>query len=216
VREARRLAALLEVEHVLIRSNELENPAFRKNPVDRCYVCKKELFSQLKEIAEKREIPWVVEGSTIDDLSDHRPGRRAVAEFGIRSPLLEAGLEKTEIRRLSRQLNLPTWDKPSFACLASRFPYREPISEKGLQMVDMAEQFLLGLGFRTVRVRSHRDIARIEVSTGELDRFLEPGLRQQVVRELKSIGYTYVAVDLEGYRSGSMNEPFRKAKGKSA
>ncbi len=213
VEEARRLAALLDVEHALVHTGEMEIPEFRSNPVDRCYFCKGELFSQFRRIAQKREISWIAEGSTVDDISDHRPGRRAIKELHIRSPLEEAGLKKEEIRLLSRQLNLPTWDRPSFACLASRFPYGETISDQGLKMVDGAEQFLIEQGFRQVRVRSHGPMARIEISRGEMDRLLDPPLRDRVTRKLKQIGFAYVTLDLEGYRSGSMNETLPNREG---
>ncbi|MBW2121925.1 MAG: ATP-dependent sacrificial sulfur transferase LarE [Deltaproteobacteria bacterium] len=205
--EAKRLAALLGVEHILIPTGEMEIPEFRSNPADRCYYCKRDLFSRLRETADKRGIPWLVEGSTLDDVSDHRPGRKAAKELQVRSPLEEAELTKAEIRSLSKNMGLPAWDKPSFACLSSRFPYGDPITEKGLKMVDRAEQLLLDLGFRQVRVRLHGSMGRIEIPGTEISRFLEPKLRERVTRGLKEMGFTYVALDLEGYRSGSMNEP---------
>jgi len=211
VAEARRLAARLDVEHLLVHSGEMDIPEFRSNPVDRCYFCKGGLFSQFKRIAESRKLHWVVEGSTVDDMSDHRPGRRAIKELNIRSPLEEAGLRKEEIRFLSQRLDLPTWNKPSFACLASRFPYGEAISEEGLRMVDRAEQLLLDYGFSQVRVRFHGRMARIEIPKNEIDRFLEPLMRDRVNQKLKQIGFVYVALDLEGYRSGSMNETLTKS-----
>lgn len=203
---AKRLAGLLDVEHVLVPTGEMDIPEFRSNPVNRCYFCKRELFSQFRRIAQHRQISWVAEGSTMDDMTDHRPGRKAVRQLQVRSPLEEAGLKKEEIRLLSRQLNLPTWDRPSFACLSSRFPYGDPITEKGLKMVDRAEQFLLDLGFRQVRVRLHGHMARIEIPKADMARFLEPALRNRVNQRLKQMGFAYVALDLEGYRSGSMNE----------
>jgi uncharacterized protein len=206
VEEATRLAALLDVDHMLVPTEEMDIPEFRSNPVDRCYFCKKELFSQFREIANDRNLSWIAEGSTVDDKSDHRPGRRAIQELRIRSPLEEAGLGKEEIRVLSRQMSLPTWNRPSFACLASRFPYGETITEEDLRRVDGAEQLLLDLGFRQVRVRHHGQMARIEISPVDMERFLEPGLRDRVNRKLKEIGFAYVTLDLEGYRSGSMNE----------
>jgi uncharacterized protein len=159
----------------------------------------------------RRQIEWVADGSTADDVSDYRPGRRAVEELQIRSPLQEVGLKKEEIRLLSKKLNLPTWDKPSFACLASRFPYGDPINEENLKMVDAAEQFLLDLGFKQVRVRCHARVARIEIPRVDMGRFLEPDIRDQVNRKLKRIGFGYVSLDLEGYRSGSMNEVLAKS-----
>jgi uncharacterized protein len=206
VAEAKRLASLLDVEHILIDTGEMEIPEFRSNPVERCYFCKRELFGQFKQIAKDRQISWIAEGSTVDDVSDHRPGRRAIKELQIRSPLEEAGLTKEEIRLLSRQMHLPTWNRPSFACLASRFPYGETISDEGVRMVDRAEQFLLNLGFGQVRVRLHGQMARIEVPQVDIERFFESDLRDRVNQELRQIGFAYVALDLEGYRSGSMNE----------
>jgi uncharacterized protein len=206
VAEAKRLADTLDVEHMIIQVQEMENPAFRANPVDRCYICKRDLLLRFREIASRRHLAWVVEGSTVDDRSDRRPGRRAVEELQIRSPLEEAGLTKEDVRLLSKQWKLPTWNKPSLACLASRFPYGEPITEKGLVMVEKAEEFLLDLGFRQVRVRLHGSMARIEVESGNVGRFLEPAVRDQVVRRLKELGFVRVSLDLEGYRSGSMDE----------
>jgi uncharacterized protein len=206
VAEAKRLASLLDVEHILIDTEEMEIPEFRSNPVDRCYFCKRELFGQFRQIAKDRQISWIAEGSTVDDVSDHRPGRRAIKELQIRSPLEEAGLTKEEIRLLSRQRHLPTWNRASFACLASRFPYGETISDEGVRMIDQAEQFLLNLGFGQVRVRLHGQMARIEIPQADIDRFFERDLRDRVNQRLRQIGFAYVALDLEGYRSGSMNE----------
>jgi len=204
------------VEQAVVQTDEMKIPQFRSNPVDRCYYCKRELLSQLKAIAQSREIPWVAEGSTLDDLSDHRPGRRAVKELNVRSPLEEAGLRKDQIRFLSKRLGLTTWDVPSSACLASRFPYGEPISTKGLRIVERAEQFLSDLGFGQARVRFHGSVARIEVLRSDMDRFLEPEMRDQVIQKLKQIGFTYVVLDLEGYRSGSLNEVLRPRKGRTS
>ena len=204
--EAKKISWFLGVEHLLIDSNELEIEGFSKNPPNRCYYCKKELFEKLVKLARDREIPWVVEGSTLDDEKDHRPGRKAIQELGIRSPLQEASFTKIEIRELSKKLNLPTWDKPSFACLASRFPYGEDITQEGLRMVDEAEDFLFGLGFKQVRVRHYHDLARIELFQEEMGRLMEKSLRDKVVSHLKRIGYRYITLDLQGFRSGSMNE----------
>jgi uncharacterized protein len=206
VEEAKRLAALLDVEHILVQTQEMDNPQFRSNPTDRCYLCKGELFSQFRKIAQSRGISWIAEGSTADDISDYRPGRRAIKEMHVRSPLEEAGLCKEEIRLLSRAMSLPTWDRPSFACLASRFPYGDSISADGLKMVDRAEQLLLDSGFKQVRVRLHGNMARIEIPQADMSRFLEETVRGSVSRKLKEMGFAYVALDLEGYRSGSMNE----------
>lgn len=207
-REAVAMAERLGVRHRLIESNELEIPGFSKNPPDRCYHCKRKLFEEMTDLARKEGIPYVVEGSTLDDEQDYRPGRRAVRELGIRSPLMEARLTKEDVRELSRQLGLKTWDKPSFACLASRFPYGEEITFEALKKVDEAEAFLFGLGFKQVRVRHYQTLARIEVLPEEMGRLLEDGLRRKVVERLKEIGYCYVTLDLQGFRSGSMNEVF--------
>ncbi len=207
--QARETAQGLGVDHVTIESNEMEVPGFCQNPINRCYLCKKELFEKLVRIARERAIPFVIEGSTMDDENDHRPGRIAIQELGIRSPLKEALLTKAEIREMSRELGLSTWDKPSFACLASRFPYGEEITPEGLRMVDEAEAFLFERGFRQVRVRHYRSLARIELLPEEMGRLLEEGLRQEVVGRLKAIGYKYITLDLQGFRSGSMNEVLR-------
>jgi len=205
----KKLIETLGVRHRLIHSNELEIPGFTKNPPDRCYHCKSKLFGELLDLAKEEAIPFIVEGSTLDDDRDHRPGRIAVQELGIRSPLREAGLTKAEVRELSRALGLRTWDKPSFACLASRFPYGEEITESGLKMVDEAEDFLFGLGFKQVRVRHYGNLARIEILKEEMARLMEDSLRERVVGELKKIGYLYITLDLQGFRSGSMNEVLR-------
>jgi len=202
----KKLIQALEARHRLIESNELEIPGFSENPPHRCYHCKNKLFKELMDIAREEAIPFVVEGSTLDDDKDHRPGRMAIQELGIRSPLKEALFTKMEIRELSKELGLPTWDKPSFACLASRFPYGEKITEEGLRKVDAAEDFLFGLGFKQVRVRHYGNLARIEILNEEMGRLMNGSLREKVVNQLKKIGYHYVTLDLQGFRSGSMNE----------
>ena len=199
----------LKVRHRIIESNELEISGFSKNPPNRCYYCKKELFRELLDVAQIEAIPFVIEGSTLDDEKDHRPGRVAIRELGIRSPLQDALLTKEDVRELSKALGLSTWDKPSFACLASRFPYGEEITPEGLKRVDEAEEFLFKLGFKQVRVRHYQDLARIEILKEEMERLMDPELRETVVRHLKKIGYTYVTLDLQGFRSGSMNEVLR-------
>ena len=204
--EAKGLTQEMGVRHLLIESNELEIEGFSKNPPNRCYFCKKELFIELKDLAQREGIPFIVEGSTLDDEKDHRPGRRAVQELGIRSPLKEAEFTKMDVRELSNTLGLKTWDKPSFACLASRVPYGDEITVEKLKMVDEAEDFLFGLGFKQVRVRHHGDLARIEVYPEEIERLMNGSLRERVVSRLKKIGYHYVTIDLQGFRSGSMNE----------
>jgi uncharacterized protein len=202
----KKLIQTLGARHRLIESNELEIPGFSKNPPNRCYYCKSKLFEELLSIAKEEAIPFIVEGSTLDDDQDHRPGRMAVQELGIRSPLKEAMFTKMEVRELSRDLGLSTWDKPSFACLASRFPYGEEITEEGLRMVDESEEFLFGLGFKQVRVRHYGNLARIEILKEEMARLMNGSLREKVVGHLKKIGYLYVTLDLQGFRSGSMNE----------
>jgi len=202
----KKLIQTLGARHRLIESNELEIPGFSKNPPNRCYYCKRKLFEELLELAKEESILFVVEGSTLDDDRDHRPGRMAVQELGIRSPLREAGFTKAQVRELSKALGLPTWDKPSFACLASRFPYEEEITEKGLKMVDAAEDYLFELGFKQVRVRHYGNLARIEVLKEEMARLMSGSLMEEVVNHLKKIGYRYVTLDLQGFRSGSMNE----------
>lgn len=206
LKEAQAFAGSLGVKHMIIESGELEIPGYAENPVNRCYYCKAELFLKIRETARALGIRCVAEGSNADDLKDFRPGLRAVRELNVKSPLREAGLTKEEIRRLSRIMGLPTWDKQAFACLASRFPYGQRITKEKLCMVDKTEQYLLDLGFRLVRVRHHGDLARIEVGEGERERFLEPGLMEKVYLEFKKIGFTYVSLDLKGYRTGSMNE----------
>jgi uncharacterized protein len=203
---AKKMAQEIGVKHILIESNELEIEGFSINPLNRCYFCKKELFEEMQNLARKEAISFVVEGSTLDDEMDHRPGRRAIQELGIRSPLQEARFTKEDVRELSRTLGLPTWDKPSFACLASRFPYGEEITPEGLRMVDEAENFLFSLGFKQVRVRHYQSLARIEVYPEEMSRLMNGSLREKVVNCLKKIGYRYVTLDLQGFRSGSMNE----------
>ncbi len=203
---AKKMAEEMGVKHKLIESNELQIEGFSKNPINRCYLCKKELFEELKQVAREMNFSSVVEGSTLDDEMDYRPGKKAIKELGIRSPLVEAGLTKAEVREISKSLGLPTWDKPSFACLASRFPYGEEITEEGLKKVDEAEAFLIRLGFKQVRVRHYKHLARIEIDQEEIGKILNEGMREKVVERLKKIGYQYVTLDLQGFRSGSMNE----------
>jgi len=192
------------IRQVVVDSEELAIPGFRQNPTNRCYLCKKELFTKILEIAKSEGLSAVAEGSNMDDLGDYRPGLQAVRELGIRSPLREAGLTKDEIRALSRRMGLPTWNKPSFACLASRFPYGEEITEERLGRVERAEQFLMDLGLGQVRVRSHGDLARIEVCAADIQKAVEQ--RGKIHAALKGFGFAYVALDLLGYRTGSMNE----------
>ena len=209
VDEASRFCAERGIRQVAFEVNELAIEGFERNPENRCYLCKAHLFGEIVRLAAAEGIEHVAEGSNVDDLVDYRPGRRALDELGIESPLLEAGLTKREVRDLSRKLALPTWEKPSFACLYTRFAYGEFITEEKLRMVDAGEQALLDRGFRTVRVRMAGiggDMARIEVAPDEIERLATTPLREEIVRELKAVGFAYVAVDLQGYRTGSMNE----------
>ena len=204
LKEARDFCAQRGILQVVTDSEELNIAGFRQNPANRCYLCKRELFEKIGAIAREHGMAAVAEGSNADDEGDYRPGLIAVRELGVKSPLRHVGLTKAEIRQLSREMGLPTWDKPSFACLASRFVYGETISEEKLTMVDRAEQLLLDLGFRQVRVRIHNNIARIEIDPAEFERLLSH--REQISAAFRSYGFAYVTLDLEGYRTGSMNE----------
>ena len=201
---ARELAAQLDVRHTIIETDELDVPHFRDNPPTRCYYCKRELFSTMKDVAAANGFAVVCDGANADDVHAWRPGLKAAAELGVRSPLKEAGFTKDLVRTLSRELGLATWDRPAMACLASRFPYGEPITEQKLGRVAAAEALLRELGFEGCRLRDHETIARIEVAPADIGRLT--GHRERLVRELKALGYTYVAVDLEGYRPGAMDE----------
>jgi uncharacterized protein len=203
--EAHELADRIGGRHLVIVSEELEIPEFRDNPRNRCYYCKKELFGKLRAIADREGLGFVLDGTNVDDAGDHRPGRTAAAELQVRSPLEEAGFTKRDIRDLSREMGLPTWDKPAFACLSSRFPYGTAITPARVGQVGRAEESLRGLGFRTLRVRYHGSVARIELGDGEFE--LAAGIhREEIVRLVKAAGFTYVALDLQGYRTGAMNE----------
>jgi len=204
------LAEEMNVRCKVIQSREMNNPNFVSNPPDRCYYCKAELFSEFKRIAGQEGIPHVLDGSNHDDIGDYRPGLEACEELGVRSPLKEAGLGKWEIRTLSKHMGLPTWDKPSMACLASRFPYETKIDEASLFQVAQAEEYLKSLGFHQVRVRHHGQVARIEVDVQDIHKLAEPAVRGKIVENIKALGYSYVTLDLAGYRSGSMNEPLAK------
>lgn len=208
--EAKELAKSLGANHEIIVSEELEVPGFSENPPERCYYCKKELFGKLVKIARERGFNFVLDGSNADDAGDFRPGMKAKDELGVKSPLKEAGLTKDEIRALSQKMGLPTWNKPSFACLASRFPYGERITGEKLDRVGRAEEILRGLGFSQYRVRNHVDLARIEVLPEEIERFFERSLREKVVAEFKKLGFVHVSLDLTGYRTGSMNEGLKE------
>lgn len=198
------------IRQVVVESEELDIDGFRQNPKNRCYLCKHELFEKIISIAKEEGMAVVAEGSNMDDNGDYRPGLMAVKELGVKSPLRYAKLYKQEIRELSRELGLPTWDKQSFACLSSRFVYGETISEKKLGMVDQAEQLLLDLGFHQIRVRIHGTMARIEILPDEFDKLIQRDCRELVYRRFKEIGFTYVTLDLGGYRMGSMNEVLSK------
>jgi uncharacterized protein len=208
--EAKRVAQEIGIELRIIESDELQIEGFSENPPDRCYFCKRELFQKLREIAGSLGLDAVLDGSNADDRKDHRPGRWAARELGVISPLLEADLGKEEIRMLSRKAGLSTAEKPAFACLASRFPYFTRITPGKLRMVDRAESFLRALGFRQYRVRHHGDTARIELAPDEIAKAAEPANAARIVAAFKEIGFLYVALDLEGYRTGSMNASLKK------
>lgn len=212
-RESDEAAAFCEergIRQVVFHVNELEIDGFDHNPTDRCYLCKGKLFREMAKRAEAEGLAAIAEGSNVDDLGDYRPGRRAIEELGVRSPLLECGFTKQDVRDLSRELDLPTWEKPSFACLYSRFAYGDLLTPEKLRRIDSAEQFLLDRGFRTVRVRMVGDTARIEVAPGDIPALAAPPLRDEVVARLKELGFAYVTLDLQGYRTGSMNETMKK------
>jgi pyridinium-3,5-biscarboxylic acid mononucleotide sulfurtransferase len=199
-------ALSIGVKVEIIHTKEADDPRFKNNPVDRCYFCKHELFTRIAEYIASGAFKNMVDGSNMDDLSDHRPGKKALKEKDIRSPLQEAGLSKLEIRDLSRLLGLPTWDKDALACLSSRFPYGENIDLKKLQMVDAAENFLSDLGFKNIRARHEKDSIRIEVTPSQIKLFTDDNLRMKVLTKMKELGYHYISLDLEGYRQGSLNE----------
>ena len=205
-REAIDFAQKIGAKQVVIDSEELDIEGFSDNPVNRCYICKRALFSKITDVARQHHIRTVADGSNVDDLGDYRPGMEAAKELGVVSPLQDAGLSKEDIRILSREMGLPTWDKPAFACLASRIPYGQKITKETLVQVDQGEQFLLDLGFRQVRVRHHGDVARLEVSAHERSKFFDTALMDKVYEKFRQLGFSYVALDLKGYRTGSMNE----------
>ena len=211
-KEANELAKMIGIRQIEISTHEIDDPCFSANPPDRCYYCKKELVHYVRAVATREGIDVIVDGTTTDDLGDIRPGRKAMAEGHVRSPLLEVGLSKAEVRELSRQMNLPTADKPSLACLASRVPYGSPITGEKLKAIDHVEGVLWKMGFRQLRVRHHGEVARIEVEPAELPRLCDAEVRALVINAAKEAGFKYVAADLQGYRTGSMNEVL-KAKG---
>jgi uncharacterized protein len=207
--EAGAFCAANGIRQVICETDEMSIPGFRDNPPDRCYLCKRFIFEKLWEAARSHSMAVLAEGSNTDDDGDYRPGRIAIRELGVASPLHEAGLSKADIRTLSKELGLPTWSKPSAACLASRFVYGESITGEKLAMVDRAEELLQELGFVRVRVRIHGLLARIELDPADFSRFMESGLRTKVYDSLKTLGFSYVTLDLGGYRVGSMNETLR-------
>lgn len=213
-KEAKKIAKAIDAKHLTIETNELAIENFKSNPVNRCYYCKRELFKQLNGIKKRYGLKKVLDGTNLDDLKDIRYGMKAAEELGVKSPLLEAGITKNDIRRFSKKLKLPTWDKPSFACLASRIPFNEKIEKRILSNIDKAEHFIRSLGIGQIRVRAHRNIARLEVSKGEFKKVMK--FKDAILKRVKQLGFNYVTLDLGGYRTGSMHEPYvlTKSKGK--
>ena len=203
---AKAFAGSLSCRHVILDSHELANPSFNQNPVNRCFFCKDELYRICREQADRLGIAAIVDGTNLDDLKDHRPGLKAAKEWGIRHPLVEAEMTKGDIRRYSRELGLPTWDKPSSPCLSSRFPYGTEINLERLKKIAACELFMKELRFREFRVRYHGDLARIEVAQHEFDRLFERETRAAIIEKFKEVGFSYVSLDLQGYRTGSLNE----------
>jgi len=204
--DAEKFARIIGCQHLTISSHELDNPSFTQNPVNRCYFCKDELYHICRLQADKLGLTTIVDGTNLDDLKDHRPGLKAAKEWRINHPLVEAGMTKAEIRRHSRELNLPSWDKPAIACLSSRFPYGMEINKERLGKIGACEQFLQKLRFREFRVRYHGESVRIEVAPVEIDRLFDKNTREAIVQRFKEIGFSFVSLDLQGYRTGSMNE----------
>lgn len=203
-KEARAIAKKIGARQLVIDTSELNIKNFSANPVNRCYYCKKELFNKLDKIRKSHKLSYLLDGTNFDDLKDIRYGRKAAKEFGVKSPLLEAKITKDDIRKCSKRLGLSTWDKPSFACLASRFPFHSNITAKDLKRIDEAESYLRKLGFKQIRVRIHKDIARIEIFEKDFGKAVR--FKDEIVKKLKSLGFTYIALDLAGYRTGSMHE----------
>ena len=208
--EAVSLAKRLDLNHRVIQTNEVEREDYLANNPNRCYFCKDELYTHLSKIATSESYQWVANGTNVDDLGDFRPGQNAAKQYGVRSPLVEAGLAKAEIRSLSQDMDLPTWDKPAQACLSSRIPYGTPVSVEALGRIAKAEEFLRGLGIKQLRVRHHGTVARIEVEAADFAMLLGDETRKRITAHFRSIGYAYVTLDLEGFRSGSMNEVLRR------
>jgi uncharacterized protein len=206
---ALRIAGEFGLQHEIITTDETSRPEYRANPANRCYFCKHELYTHLVAIGRERGIPVIADGSNADDRGDYRPGRQAAREFGVRSPLDEVGLTKDEIRELSREAGLPTWDEPASACLSSRIPYFTEVTEVKLRTIEQAENVLRDLGFRVCRVRHHETVARIEIGRDEMARALDPDVADVIDRELRALGYEHVTLDLRGYRLGSLNDALR-------
>lgn len=209
LRDAKKNAEAIGAQHIIVYTDELDDPNFSSNPPDRCYYCKRELFTKLTELAKRHRLNTIIDGSTCDDEMDFRPGMRAVTEFGVKSPLQDAGFTKEDIRTLSKKMNLPTWDKPPLPCLSTRFPYGTQITKEKVMRVGRAEEFLAGFGIRQLRVRDHGNIARIEVLRADMPLFLDEGISKLIAEKFKLLGYAYVALDVQGYRMGSMNEPLK-------
>jgi uncharacterized protein len=204
--EMERVVRLFGLHHEVIQTEELENPGYRANNADRCFFCKDELYSKLESVACSRGIQNIVDGSTVDDLGDYRPGRQAATQHAVRSPLIEAGLSKSEIRELSRKATLPTWDKPASPCLSSRIAYGTTVTIERLGKVERGEEILREFGFREFRVRHHDQLVRLEIAPAEMDRVLRKDLIEELARRFRELGFKYVTLDLQGFRSGSMNE----------
>jgi len=207
--EARRMAERLGMRHVVVETRELDNPEYAKNAPNRCFFCKEELFTKLRPIGAREGVAHLIYGANMDDLGDHRPGMDAARRMGVRAPLIEAEFWKAEIRELSREFGLPTWQKPSFACLSSRFQYGDAITAEKLRQVDAAEAFVRSLGFRQFRVRHHDLLARLEIAREEMARLWEDGAQDSIVARFRELGYLYVTVDLQGFRSGSANDALK-------
>ena len=206
LKESGILAAQIGIRHIIVDTDEIADESFGNNPPNRCYFCKNELYTVLSRVAAQEETAVIVDGSNADDVGDHRPGMQAARELGVRSPLMEVGMTKEDIRTLSQSFDLPTWDKPAQACLSSRFPYGDRITPEKIAQVEKAESGLRELGFRQLRVRHHGDVARIEVPKADIARLVDEEISGQVIARMKEAGFNYVTIDLEGFRSGSMNE----------
>jgi uncharacterized protein len=207
--KAQKIAAEWEIEHLVLQSHDLNNPQFIENNFRRCYFCKKELFTKIKKLAGENGFEHVIDGSNLDDLDDHRPGLKALAELNIISPLKQAKFRKADIRKLAKEMGLANWNKPAFACFASRFVYGNKITAEGIKQIKEGEMFLLDLGFKQVRLRHHDTIARIELCPADMIKLNQARLREKIVKKIRTLGFVYVTLDLQGYRQGSMNEVWR-------